>query len=358
MRAVSRSRVKVLSSQSYICVSGAGCRNGHANLVLGGYVHYVSKRHKNMEYWRCTHYDKDGCSGRLTTVKGVVVNVRKVQFITSRRGHLQLVLDNYVYKKNNVKGSKVHWVCTHYYKTNCRSRVATTEGELHLTMTQHNHGPQLKDSSELVRDSGFLDLKSSQPDQFPCGLTGGHELCLSSGYCNAGPARFIRSRQGGVQLLLGGYVYGMKYSKRGKTYWRCTRYNRYDCRAHVTTCDGEPSFTYGVHDHPPPLCAGTPGGRPWPATLQWGEKCAPEFHRTERGGHLLAHGDFLYRLSYQVVDRAYWKCVDSNALKCRARAIIAAGRLSVSCGEHNHPPHHDRIRERRWITDKFNREYC
>ena len=64
-------------------------------------------------------------------------------FITSRRGKIQLVFNNYIYCTDLRNGSKTYWKCIKSGKHGCKGRI-TAEGAI-LTSTAkavHNHAPE------------------------------------------------------------------------------------------------------------------------------------------------------------------------------------------------------------------------
>ncbi|KAJ8866609.1 hypothetical protein PR048_032469 [Dryococelus australis] len=78
---------------------------------------------------------------KLLHCYGTATSQDTVHFICSQRGFPQLVLNNYIYKKEKTINNKVHWKCTNYDDLKCRGRVATIGKQLVATSTFHNHEP-------------------------------------------------------------------------------------------------------------------------------------------------------------------------------------------------------------------------
>lgn len=67
-----------------------------------------------------------------------MAGIRKVEFVTSQKGTLQVLLDGYVYNKNVVRQTCIHWKCV---KSTCKWRLSTS-GDFVRHVTDHNHTPE------------------------------------------------------------------------------------------------------------------------------------------------------------------------------------------------------------------------
>lgn len=61
--------------------------------------------------------------------------------------------------------------------------------------------------------------------------------------------------------------------------------------------------------------------------------------------------DFMYNchIKNNRKDRVYWRCHNYSKkppqVRCRARCVIANGKISIMTGFHNHPPHTEKIKK-------------
>ncbi|XP_063227971.1 uncharacterized protein LOC134534012 [Bacillus rossius redtenbacheri] len=80
-------------------------------------------------------------------------------YVMSRRGNRQLVLDNYIYKRNEVSAVKTFWICTSYPVTRCRARVATVAsmGDAVIPVCrEHNHAPHTGKILQRLREQSMF----------------------------------------------------------------------------------------------------------------------------------------------------------------------------------------------------------
>ncbi|XP_067008552.1 broad-complex core protein isoforms 1/2/3/4/5 isoform X2 [Anabrus simplex] len=63
----------------------------------------------------------------------------QLQYVTSRCGNLQLVLDGYLYNFHKRSGPNKYWRCTEYRKLQCRGFSKTLYDKVALTTQPHNH---------------------------------------------------------------------------------------------------------------------------------------------------------------------------------------------------------------------------
>jgi len=73
--------------------------------------------------------------------KQIMAGVRRVEYIMSRRGTSQILLDGYIYNKNVTKVTCQHWTCV---SKTCNGRCTTT-GDFLKNVTEHNHPPENPD---------------------------------------------------------------------------------------------------------------------------------------------------------------------------------------------------------------------
>ncbi|XP_048254602.1 uncharacterized protein LOC125381583 [Haliotis rufescens] len=67
-----------------------------------------------------------------------MAGLRKVEYLTSRRGSEQLILDGYIYNRNRERQTCTHWRCV--VKT-CNGKC-TTVGDFLCNQSEHNHPPE------------------------------------------------------------------------------------------------------------------------------------------------------------------------------------------------------------------------
>ena len=153
-----------------------------------------------------------------------------------------------------------------------------------------------------------------------------------------------------------------------KQYWRCIEYKKQNCLARAITKDHTVTRWYGEHNHSPTLT--TPFwkivncieyirlrfdpeiyfiGLEESHCTQCNQRVVREeayYVQNQRGRRYLkdrTYG-FVYfkhvsRTKMNGDVKTYWKCAQSNLLKCSARAVtVNENMVSLWSGQHNHPP--------------------
>ncbi|XP_067665000.1 uncharacterized protein [Haliotis asinina] len=68
-----------------------------------------------------------------------MAGIRKIEFVASQKGTPQVLLDGYVYNKNAVRQTCIHWKCV---KSLFNGRLSTS-GDFVRNVTDHNHAPYI-----------------------------------------------------------------------------------------------------------------------------------------------------------------------------------------------------------------------
>ncbi|KAJ8866608.1 hypothetical protein PR048_032468 [Dryococelus australis] len=121
---------------------------GNPVMLIDGYAHSIDFVRNKRMYWKCLNARKLRCRARLISKDGKVVRsgaphshlpqtlsrctiflighlmpsqiifvigTGSPMFIWSRRGNRQLVVNNFIYKRNEVGRLKTYWICTDYH---------------------------------------------------------------------------------------------------------------------------------------------------------------------------------------------------------------------------------------------------
>ncbi|GLG95884.1 Modifier of mdg4 [Gryllus bimaculatus] len=147
---------------------------GTPQLVLDGYIYSLSEDFGFKKYWKCTEYIKAGCRGFCKTegeksatitkphnharcfdkirakeeiARRKLLTLRPLvpQYVHSRKGGLQLVLDGFLYTVHQQQGRNKYWRCVERGKLGCQGYCKTfmlEEGEVVQRLRSHNHGRQ------------------------------------------------------------------------------------------------------------------------------------------------------------------------------------------------------------------------
>uniref|UniRef100_A0A182T1T0 FLYWCH-type domain-containing protein n=1 Tax=Anopheles maculatus TaxID=74869 RepID=A0A182T1T0_9DIPT len=176
-----------------------------------------------------------------TTVHG-----GKHLFLTSRKGGLQLVHDNYLYRSNlrrqGRNGDVIYWECIYNRGQKCRGRLKTIGNSIYISngkdISQKRKSSTHKSKSKYGRQSSPTATNHDKDET--------HKKML-----------FVRSSWGRKHLLYDGYMYASnkRVESTNTTYWRCTLFHRRNvqtlCEARCTVRDGQIIKMYGKHNHPP-----------------------------------------------------------------------------------------------------------
>ncbi|CAF4819735.1 unnamed protein product [Pieris macdunnoughi] len=116
-------------------------RKGNKMIRYRGH-HYSFRKSDSTEYrkrWVCTN-QRGGCNASLITIDDVIVKIRTVSFVLSRKGNLmaQCLGYNFSLDKYHSVGVKKRWICTktHY---GCKAYLITIEEEVVKMGNAHSH---------------------------------------------------------------------------------------------------------------------------------------------------------------------------------------------------------------------------
>ncbi|XP_058130355.1 modifier of mdg4-like isoform X7 [Anopheles ziemanni] len=80
---------------------------------------------------------------------------RKHKFLTSRKGGVQLIHEEYLYRSNlrrqGREGDILYWECVHNRGTKCRGRLKTVGNTIHKSNVEHNHESDKKRIGDAVQ---------------------------------------------------------------------------------------------------------------------------------------------------------------------------------------------------------------
>ncbi|KFB53272.1 hypothetical protein ZHAS_00021576 [Anopheles sinensis] len=162
---------------------------------------------------------------------------RKHKFLTSRKGGVQLIHEEYLYRSNlrrqGKEGDILYWECIHNRGTKCRGRLKTVGNTIH------------KSNGKVQRTDLYADA-SPPPPPTP----------TKKPPMNATELKFIKSPWSTPCLVLDNYLYNCHSTRGDIGYWRCHNYSRKvkeeRCRARcVIKCGRLSALTGAQHNHPP-----------------------------------------------------------------------------------------------------------
>uniref|UniRef100_A0A182MC08 BTB domain-containing protein n=1 Tax=Anopheles culicifacies TaxID=139723 RepID=A0A182MC08_9DIPT len=172
---------------------------------------------------------------RPTTANG------KHLFLSSRKGGLQLVHDNFLYRSNlrrqGRNGDVIYWECIYNRGQKCRGRLKTIGNSIYVT---NGEGTRKWNSSSTHSRLSLRKPFTHERD---------HDT--------AKKMLFVRSSWGRKHLIYDGYTYATnkRIEATNTTYWRCTLFHRRNvkipCEARCTVRDGKIVKMFDSHNHPP-----------------------------------------------------------------------------------------------------------
>uniref|UniRef100_A0A182JNK0 BTB domain-containing protein n=1 Tax=Anopheles christyi TaxID=43041 RepID=A0A182JNK0_9DIPT len=183
--------------------------------------------------------DDDNCLFGLDIKRPKVVH-RKHLFLGSRKGGLQLVHDNYLYRSNlrrqGRNGDVLYWECIYNRGQKCRGRLKTIGNQIMIT-----NGRAL--------ETGTTNSTNGPPES-ECPMT---STSLADSTVEL---KFIKSPWSTPCLVLNNFLYNCHSTRGDIGYWRCHNYSRKvkeeRCRARCVVKSGRLSALTGAqHNHPP-----------------------------------------------------------------------------------------------------------
>uniref|UniRef100_A0A182QVF5 BTB domain-containing protein n=1 Tax=Anopheles farauti TaxID=69004 RepID=A0A182QVF5_9DIPT len=198
----------------------------------------------------------DDCGAGPECVQRTAVNGKHL-FLSSRKGGLQLVHDNYIYRSNLRRQGRnrdvIYWECVYNRGQKCRGRLKTIGNVIFVSngKVEHNHP---NDRKRIVNatlcDDGKEYLSVVEADR------SAYSTCTDeSDTTSQDKLLFIRSPWGRKLLVYDGYTYctNKRVQATNTTYWRCTMAHRRNvqtlCEARCTVRDGRIVKMCETHNH-------------------------------------------------------------------------------------------------------------
>uniref|UniRef100_A0A182HJU4 BEN domain-containing protein n=1 Tax=Anopheles arabiensis TaxID=7173 RepID=A0A182HJU4_ANOAR len=179
----------------------------------------------------------------LDIKRPVVVNGGKHLFLGSRKGGLQLVHDNYLYRSNlrrqGRNGDVLYWECIYNRGQKCRGRLKTIGNQIMIT-----------NGRGINTISTTTNITTNCPPSSNC------SMAPSSMVDSTVELKFIKSPWSTPCLVLNNFLYNCHSTRGDIGYWRCHNYSRKvkeeRCRARCVVKSGRLSALTGAqHNHPP-----------------------------------------------------------------------------------------------------------
>uniref|UniRef100_A0A182VAT6 BTB domain-containing protein n=1 Tax=Anopheles merus TaxID=30066 RepID=A0A182VAT6_ANOME len=187
----------------------------------------------------------------LDIKRPVVVNGGKHLFLGSRKGGLQLVHDNYLYRSNlrrqGRNGDVLYWECIYNRGQKCRGRLKTIGNQIMITNGRAS-SPVLDGINTITTTT--TNITTSCPPSSNC------PIAPSSMVDSTVELKFIKSPWSTPCLVLNNFLYNCHSTRGDIGYWRCHNYSRKvkeeRCRARCVVKSGRLSALTGAqHNHPP-----------------------------------------------------------------------------------------------------------
>uniref|UniRef100_A0A182PMZ3 BTB domain-containing protein n=1 Tax=Anopheles epiroticus TaxID=199890 RepID=A0A182PMZ3_9DIPT len=167
------------------------------------------------------------------------------EYMDDRKGGLQLVHENYLYRSNlrrqGRNGDVLYWECIYNRGQKCRGRLKTIGNEVVITNGR----------ATPVLDTTTTNSSSNNGDHPPSGC-----LVTNSTVDSTVELKFIKSPWSTPCLVLNNFLYNCHSTRGDIGYWRCHNYSRKvkeeRCRARCVVKGGRLSALTGAqHNHPP-----------------------------------------------------------------------------------------------------------
>uniref|UniRef100_A0A182NKW8 BEN domain-containing protein n=1 Tax=Anopheles dirus TaxID=7168 RepID=A0A182NKW8_9DIPT len=276
-------------------------------------------------------------------VQRMAVNGRHL-FLTSRKGGLQLVHDNYIYRSNLRRQGRnrdvIYWECVYNRGQKCRGRLKTIGNVIYVSNGKDDCKDVLSIGTRWSARPSYVEESDSK----------------------TGKMLFVRSPWGRKLLVYDGYTYctNKRVQATNTTYWRCTMAHRRHvqslCESRCTVRDGRIVKMCGKHNHAREMLrldgkehsAIVQPSPPTVVTVAPSAAVELKFIKSPWSTPCLVLNNYLYNCHSTRGDIGYWRCHNySRKVKeerCRARCVVKSGRLSALTGaQHNHPPHTEKI---------------
>uniref|UniRef100_A0A1A9WMN2 FLYWCH-type domain-containing protein n=1 Tax=Glossina brevipalpis TaxID=37001 RepID=A0A1A9WMN2_9MUSC len=229
----------------------------------------------------------------------IVETFTNIKYIYSQRGRPEIVLNNYLYRKNREK----YWRCLRFSQHKCRASLIIDANRVRV-YRDHNHEDETKTLKEYVK----LDSK----------------------------VEFIYSQRGYPLIAYRNYL----YCKNRRRSWRCVHFTRGKCKAHLLYFN---DHYVQIIDYKELLKKPEPYSLPFPIGV-WLENPTLYFMLNQKQGYNLIFHGYMYKKEASFRSTVNWICSNGNGKrasdnKCTARCITKMeGSLKLGKNPHNHPP--------------------
>ncbi|KAI9584964.1 hypothetical protein GQX74_006859 [Glossina fuscipes] len=221
-------------------------RRGRPEIVLNNYL-YRKNREK---YWRCLRFSQHKCRASLIIDANQVRVFRNhnhedetsnVEFIYSQRGYPLMAYRNYLYCRNRLRS----WRCVHFTQGKCKAHLLYFSDNYVQVIGIHSH----KDDSRRIEQGHYRELLK-KPEAYSLPFPIGVWLENPTLY-------FMLNQKQGYNLIFHGYMYKKEASFRSTVNWICSngngkRASDNKCTARcITKMEGSLKLGKNPHNHPP-----------------------------------------------------------------------------------------------------------